>query len=240
MMYNVNMNHYSPTLKAKILKLRTDGKTYSEIKKTINLTIPKSTLSSWCRQISMPRSYTQKINSLNQKNLIRSRKIAWKTNRINHQKYLDQIDKDNLPIAKYIQDKSTALIALSMLCLGEASKSTTKHHSFSLGSSDPRIIVIFLTLLKTFKTYNPRKTRCTVQCRADQNITTLEGYWQKITKIPSCQFYPARKDNRTIGKPTQNPQYHGVLVVDYYDRKVQLTLESLANLVYNLLKNKGP
>ena len=132
------------------------------------------------------------------------------------------------------------MIALAMLCLGEASKSKTKHRQFSFGNSDSRIITIFLQLLKRTNEFNPTKIRCTVQCRADQNTTDLEAFWQKITRITKTQFYPTRTDPRTIGKPTANSNYKGVLVVDYYNRKVQLMLESLANLIFNQLKNKGP
>jgi len=59
-----------------------------------------------------------------------------------------------------------------------------------------------------------------------------------ITHIPSSQFYKPLIDNRTKGKPTLNKNYMGVLRVDYFDRKIQLELESLAKLIYNQLINK--
>jgi hypothetical protein len=74
-----------------------------------------------------------------------------------------------------------------------------------------------------------------VQCRADQNIEELEKFWLDITKIPKKQFYKAQIDPRTVGKPTLNKNYKGVLKVDYFDTRIQLELESLANLVYNQL-----
>ena len=79
-----------------------------------------------------------------------------------------------------------------------------------------------------------KKLRCTVQCRADQNQTDLEQFWQKVTHISKEQFYKTRIDPRTIGKPSKKSDYKGVLKVDYFDTKVQQDLESLANLVYNI------
>ena len=72
-------------------------------------------------------------------------------------------------------------------------------------------------------------------CRADQNIEELEKYWQGKTGIPKKQFYKARFDIRSVGKPTKKEGYKGVLKVDYINTKIQLELESLANLIYNQL-----
>lgn len=240
MIYNVNITLYTPQLKLEVQRLRRLGKTFCEINTNLNTKIPKSTLSGWCVHTTLPPSYSSKIIKTNQNNLKKARKIAQHVKNQNRQTFLQHLDTDNLPIAQTIQDNSVGMIALAMLCLGEASKSKTKHRSFSLGSSDPRIITIFLQLLKRFDTFDPTKIRCTVQCRADQNIVYLEKYWQKITKVPKSLFYATRTDPRTIGKPTTNQSYKGVVVIDYYDRKIQLILESLAELVYNQLQIKGP
>ena len=232
------MNTYNYKLKSKVEKLRKLGKTYTEINQEIDLNIPKSTLSNWCRNVLLPQDYTHKIDQKNIQNLKKARKIALKVNKTKRKRYLKNITDNNIPIAKFIDDESTSLIALSMLCLGEASKSKTKHKSFTLGSSDPKIIIIFLVLLKRIVGFNKTKLRFTVQCRADQDIEKLEKYWRNIIKMPKKYFYSTRVDPRTINKPTKNKKYYGVLVIDYFDTKVQLILESLADLVYNRLESK--
>jgi len=226
-------------LKTKVIKLRQSGNTYSQINSILNTNIAKSTLSGWCHNIHLSSNYNIKIKNINQQNLVKARKIALVVNKSKRMQYLHKIDIINLPISRTVKNNKVGMIALAMLCLGEASKSKTKHRQFSLGSSDQRIIIIFLKLLRRFPNFDPTKIRCTVQCRADQNIKTLEKYWQKITKVPSNLFYPARIDPRTLGKPTINLNYKGVLVIDYYDRNIQLILESLADLVYNQLLDEG-
>ena len=205
-----------------------------EISTLVNRKIPKSTLTEWCKEISLPSDYLEKINKLNSKNLGKARSIAVAINRIKREELLTTIQQTNLPIAQHIISKEVAKIALAMLCLGEASKSGGSSN-FYLGSSNPKIIILFIELLKYCFDFKPEKIRATVQCRSDQDIQKLEKYWQTVTKIPSTQFYKTRIDPRTIGKPTRKAEYKGVLKVDYFNRKIQLELESLSNLIYNIV-----
>ncbi|MCL4354361.1 hypothetical protein M1349_02705 [Patescibacteria group bacterium] len=234
------MSKYAPSTVEAIRLLRSKGKTYSEIRKDLKTQIPKSTLSNLCRGVILPREYFNKINKLNTINRNKGRLIALEINKIKRQEFLRNLDDINFPIATSIRDQKVAKIALAMLCLGEASKYSSKSGSFSLGSSDPRIIIIFLKLLKKCFDFKLEKVRCTVQCRADQNTEELEEFWYDIVKIPKNLFYKTRIDPRTIGKPTKKKNYKGVLRVDYLDTKVQLELESLSDLIYNEVLTEGP
>lgn len=233
------MKRYKSNIVEEVRRLRGLGKTYGEIKELLQLRIPKSTLSDWCKSISLPQDYGARIIQLNIDNLNKARLIAFKVNKIKRDDFLEGIEKKNTPVSKLIHSSETAKIALAMLCLGEASKST-RRTSFYLGNSDPKIIILFLKLLERCFDFNQEKIRCTVQCRADQNIEELEKFWLSVTQLPKRLFYKARIDPRTIGKPTQSKDYKGVLRIDYFDTKVRLELESLSNLVYNQLLKPGP
>lgn len=225
---------YSKELISKIRYLRSLGKTYGEIIAEIKIRLPKSTLSSMVLGVTLPENYTERIKNLNTTNLTRGRKIAREINAIKREEFIEKIKQINLPIAEKIKDKTTAKIALAMLCLGEASKyNPNGNRSFYLGSSDPRIVVIFLNLLKQCFVFDIEKIRATVQCRADQDTNDLKKYWQGVTNIPDRLFYKPQIDKRTIGKSTKKLNYKGVLRVDYFDTRIQLELESLADLVYN-------
>ncbi len=218
--------------------LRHQGKTYGEIITVVKQRIPKSTLTEWCRDISLPASYQKRIAKLNTEHLGKARSIAVEINKIKREEFFDKIEKINDPISHQIREKNIAKIALAMLCLGEASKHKTGS-AFSLGNSDPKIVVLFIELLKFCFDFRIEKVRCTVQCRADQNIKGLEKYWQKVTDVPKEYFYKTRIDPRTIGIPTQKPDYKGVLKVDYLNSKIQLELESLASLIYNIVSERA-
>jgi len=233
------MRRYPKKIINKVRKLRILGKTYGEIRKEISLKIPKSTLSDLCRGVKLPKNYIERISKLNIENLGKGRRIALEINKIKREEFFKKLEELNIPIAERISDKDIAKIALAMLCLGEASKYSKTGPSFCLGSSDYRIITLFLELLKECFDFNLEKVRCTVQCRADQNIDELEKYWMNVTKVPKRLFYKSRIDPRTIGKPTRKKEYKGVLKIDYFDSKVQHDLESLENLMYNFVGNKG-
>lgn len=228
---------YSLELVEKIKELRLKGNTYGEIVSQLKIKIPKSSLSWIVRNTSLPVSYQKRIDKLNLTNLNYARRVAHEMCAIKREKLFARIKSVNLPIAQKIKDKDTAKIALAMLCLGEASKYNPKgNRSFNLGSSDPRIIILFLKLLEYCFEFHIEKVRATVQCRADQNTNYLRKYWLKVTGIPERLFYKPQIDPRTIGKPTLKGNYKGVLRIDYFDSRVHLELESLAQLVYNKVK----
>ncbi len=232
--YNIRIMRYPLLLIRHIRQLRSYGKTYSEIQKAIGVAIPKSSLSYICDNVSLPKEYTSRIKALNIHSLNKGRRIAVEMNKIRREHFFKTITKRNIPIAQRIKGVSIGKIALAMLCLGEASKyKAGKTRSFSLGNSDKRIILLFLGLLRQCYPFDKNKVRATVQCRADQDTLKLESYWQRETGIPKHLFYKALIDPRTKGKPTKSPEYRGVLRVDYFNTKIQLELECLANLIYN-------
>jgi hypothetical protein len=233
------VSRYSSEIIQKVRNLRVLGKTYGEIRDHLKLNIPKSTLSEWCKSVNLPTGYAKRIADLNLSNLNKGRLIAHEINKIKREEFLNELGLKNLPISLTIKNPESSKIALAMLCLGEARKYTPKGGTFSLGSSDPRIITIFLELLKICFDFKLEKVRCTVQCRADQDARELEKYWMRITNVPKRLFYDTRTDPRTIGKPTRKKDYKGVLRVDYFDTKVQLELESLAQLIYNFLVKRA-
>lgn len=233
------MRYLSSTIQEARL-LRTQGKTYRQINHFLNMKIPKSTLNDWFKHVNLPVNHYELIKELNLKNLIKARIFAKRANSLKRQVFLEKIKQINSPIADMISHKEIAKIALAMLCLGEASKST-RRTSFYFGNSDPQIINTFLELLKRFDSFAIEKIRCTVQCRADQDIVVLERFWMKTTNIPQKLFYKTRIDPRTIGKPTLDKSYKGVLRIDYFDNSMRLELESLSKLIFNrLMVKRGP
>ena len=221
------------TLKRKAINLRLKGYTYSDINKSLKTHISKSTLSSWLSKIYMTPK--QRVNLA--KNIALKLKVAqkkaWRINRIRRVKYLNNLRTKNLPLLSRL-DKDNQKLLLCILYLGEGSKTKSTEH-LSLGSSNPGIIRLYLSLLKTCFEIDDSKFRVRIQCRADQNINKLENYWLKVTRISKKQFYPTSIDKRTINKPTLRKTYKGVCVIMYFDRSIQFELEFLANSVIKYL-----
>lgn len=232
------MQKHSEELKEKIRVLRGLGNSYGEINTKLNISLAKSTLASICQKTSLPPNYRQRIAQLSISNLNRGRAIAIELNKIRKEERLKKLDDLNFPISQEITNQNTAKIALAVLYLTEGAKyNLTRRGCLSLGNSNVQIINLFLTLLKTCYSFNLEKIRCTVQCRADQNIEELQVYWSKKTNIPRRLFYKSLIDPRTRGKPTLKPEYKGVLKIDYFDAKILYDLDSLAKLIYNFTSN---
>ncbi len=216
-------------LKEQVISLRKQGKTYAEINSILEKPIAKSTLSYWCNSIILSAKQRERINDMVISNMLKGQKLAVETNKLKREKYLKSVKNRVKHLKKVLKDKNVAKISLTMLFLGEGSKSTKG--SLSFGNSNPNIIRLFLNLLRFCYKIDERKFRCTLQCRADQNTGELEKFWSKITDIQLSQFYKARIDVRTVGKPSKKLNYKGVCRIDYFSADIFVELIKIAELL---------
>lgn len=217
-------------IKNKLVLLRSEGKTYSEIQKALGIRIPKSTLTYWCKDVVLPEGHQERIKQINLENIQKAGVIAAEINRKKREEYLHSVFEKNLYLSTKLKDLDVAKIALAILYLGEGSRKESRG-GIMFGNSDPLIIKLFLSLLRKCYSLDESKFRCTVQCRADQNTRILEYYWSKITSIPLKQFYGSRIDPRTIGRPSKKPDYKGVCRIDYLSRQVFLELLTITKII---------
>jgi len=150
-------------------------------------------------------------------------------NKLNREKYIKSVKDRIIHLAGKLKNRDTSKIALAMLYLGEGSKN--QRGSLMFGNSDPSVISLFLRLLRRCYNINESKFRCTLQCRADQNIKRLEKFWSKTTNIPLSQFYKARIDPRTIGRPSKKLDYKGVCRIDYFSGDIFMELKQIIAVI---------
>ncbi len=231
------MKRYSEDIIFVAKDLRSQGYTYHEIYDYLGEKIPKSTLSSWFKNISLPVEYYQRMKICGYANI----KLAQQHNKKQLDLRLHQLRTKNLDLNRQI-DLSTGKIILSVLYWCEGNKYPASK-CLRFCNSDPRMITLFITLLRLCYQINESKFRMTIQCRSDQNQIELSSFWQKITSIQPSQQYKPRVDSRSIGKSTLKSNYHGVCVIDYFDTNLQCELqftgESLgSDISINLMKNQ--
>ncbi len=220
-------------VKQEAIKLRKDGKTYSEIGVILGKRLPKGTLSGWFKEISLT-SQQKKALELNVATKLRDSQVrGLKALREKRKLHLKNILSEALKHINNIDD-ATKKIILSILYLGEGAKYKTTR-SLRLGSTDAKIIQLYLTLLSSAYEINNTKMRVRIQCRADQKIRELEKYWKKIINIPNLRFYPTYIDRRTLGKPTKKKDYMGICTIEYFDTRIQLELEMLSQLIIEVV-----
>ena len=210
--------------------LRTRGYTYSEIQKKLGFTVPKSTMSYWSKDVSVPKFYKGKVRKLNSKNLEKARNVAWIVNKVKRERYMKDIRARAKVLCSKIDDLDIRKLILAVLHLGEGAK-WKSHHGLMLGSSDPDIILLYIKLLESCYNISRSEFRCRVSYRVDQDIDVLQEYWSKITRIPLANFYKTKPDPRTAGKKTKNKNYMGVCVIMRKGTEIQLELEAIPKIV---------
>jgi len=215
-------------LKTQAIALRKKGKTYNEIRQTLGKPIPKSTLSLWCHDIVFAAKYKKRIETVIKNNIHKGRALALAVNRIKREQYLQSVYNRVSHLGKIFKNKEVAKISLTILYLGEGSKTRS---SIMFGNSDPIIISLFLRLLRYCYKIDESKFRCTLQCRADQDIKSLENFWSGVTKIPINKFYKARVDARTVGKVSKKLDYKGVCRIDYFSADLFNELTKIIEVV---------
>ena len=214
----------------KVRLLRTQGLTYREINISLGLSIPKSSLSFMCKNVDPGDDYRERIQADTLNRLVFVRELAVRKNKQIFENKLAQFKTENQHAKTLIKEYSIAKIALAMLYLGEGGKWKGRRGLY-LGSSDPRIMNIYINLLKECYGIKGRAMRGRIQHRADQDGQALLEYWSKVTKIPKEHFYPNYVDKRTEGRVTKKRDYKGVCVVTCPGTNIQLELDIIADII---------
>ncbi len=219
-------------IRAIAVALRVQGKTYPEIQKALGIYVPKGNLFYWFKKIKLTPEQAEKIHRQNLQSLEGSRLKAHAVLKQRRERYLASVINRVRDFVYVLNSKKTAKVVLAVLYITEGSKS---QGSICFGNSDPYIISLFLHLLRFCYNIDEQKLRCTVQCRADQNIKELESFWAKITGVSKDLFSKPQVDPRTIGKPTKKPNYKGVCRIQYYSADISLELRAITKVMH-----KGP
>ena len=221
---------YDRKIKKKAQELRAEGMTYSEIMKLLNVALPKSTISQWCQNVTLPAWYQEKIDQINIKSFNKAQKMAWASNKIRRERLLKNLLEKNNDLLNELQDNKVLKMLLAILYLGEGSK-WQSHRGLMLGNTNPDIIKLYIRLLRLCYDINPKQLKCRISYRADQDINKLQKYWSRLTHIPLNNFYKTIPDPRTIGKPTRHKNYRGVCVISCGGTHIQLELETIPKLI---------
>ncbi len=210
--------------------LRSKGRTYSEILKSLSISIPKSTLSDWCKKVIMPLWYENRVKEMNAANLTIAQKRARIGNEIKNNNIIENLKIKNKKIPQILKNRYILRMLLSILHLGEGAK-WKSHRGLMLGSSSSDIIILYIKLLNLCYGISLDKLKCRISYRADQDLKSLEKYWSNVTGISLKNFYKSKPDPRTIGKKTRYSEYKGVCVIMCGGTIIQKELELIPLLI---------
>jgi len=226
------MKRISKTVKDKALNLRKKGFSLSEISNLIN--IPKNTIYGWVKNIKLTKSQRIRLKKKEIECGRRGLAKALQINRDNMAKWKESV-RHRTERFKTILDKKSDIAKLlcGVLYLCEGAKYPSSKQLI-LGSSSPKMIKIFLNLLRGNFNIDEKKLRCRIMHRCDQNGKALSKYWANLTKISLSQFYKSYKDKRSKGKITKKKDYKGVCAVQYNSTDLQYELQLIGESIYSL------
>lgn len=230
---------YDPGLREQARKLRQIGLSYSEIRESLGLEIPKSTLSNWVADVWLEVEQHQRLAQKEKEGAKRGQTgglwggaAGW--NKEQKRRRLESIRLQAEPIVEKLAASHEPLMLMaSALYMGEGAKGTKY---FSFGNSDPKIIQLWLAILRKTFTIDESRFRCQLALTEGMDENVLKIYWAEITHISLHQFIKTSFRKNSGGRKREG--YRGVCIVYYHSMEVRRVLEAIGQGVANKLLNQ--
>jgi hypothetical protein len=185
------------------IKLRRNGKSYSQISESLN--VPKSTLSSWLKDIIITQKAQDKIqsrvNSTSKAKLIERNKNQTKLAKERHHKIYELAKEE----AKKLLSDSLFIIGLA-LYWGEGYKQGaygSKWKSIDFANSDPDMIEVMVLFFTKFFNIKRSDIKIQLMLHDPKDIEKAVNFWHKTTKIPKNNFI---KTCHSVSSASSNKQ----------------------------------
>lgn len=206
--------------KEKAIKLRLNGKSYSQIKKIIG--VSKSTLSYWLKDHPLSEERIRELKSDPRRiEKYRATRLRQKQERFN--KVYREEKKKLLPLTK-----RDLFIAGLFLYWGEGEK--TKEANIALSNTNPAVLKFFIRWLRKSLNIPKEKIKVKLHLYKDMNIKKKIDFWSKTLLISKNQFRKSYIKSSNKKAITFRPNYgHGtcnVIVGDaILNRKIMANLK---------------
>ncbi|MCK4355020.1 hypothetical protein KAW43_01545 [Candidatus Parcubacteria bacterium] len=197
--------------KEKAIKLRKNGRSYSEILKKIP--VAKSTLSLWLREVGLSKKQKQRLTKRKRAAGLRGA-MARREQRLN---ITQKIKGKAIKEIKNISDRELWLIGISLYWAEGYKEKSYRSGFVTLGNSDPNLIRIFLKWLQSICKIDKSDIhfRIYLHENAINKLPEVQKYWAKVTRFPKKEFqkvswkkHKIRTNRKNVGK-----DYYGLLEV---------------------------
>lgn len=202
--------------KLKAQSLRREGFSYGEIQKII--TVPKSTLSGWCRDIALTEEQALRLLKNQLKGSEKGRIIGAKrqqAKRIEQIKKLLEEGKNEVGQLSS-RDKFIAGVALY------AAEGTKKDKSCCFSNSDPVLIKFMADWFRKFCRISEERLRGAVWLHEGLDEKKARSYWAKLVDIPESKFHKTyiARNKEGSKKIRKNIHQFGVFSLRLSDAKI--------------------
>lgn len=212
----------------KVLELRKQGKSYSQIKKEVG--VSKSTLSYWLRTHPLNKKQIKKLIKLRATSEVRIEKYR-ETMRRKREKRIQNIyeekKKELLPLSK-----KEFYIAGLFLYWGEGVKGVY-NSIIGLNNTDPQVLIFFYDWLTIGLGIPKKKIKVYLHLYSDMNIEEEKRYWSKKLRISLVHFYKPYIKKSTREGITHKGFGHGTCGLRVFDarvkEKIMMGIKAIAN-----------
>lgn len=200
---------HSDDAKNNVRKLRLNGLSLDKIHKETD--IPKTTIRSWVKTISLTDLQIETLKNSTQKALQEGREKKQKLEKklkLKNEKSLREKGINEITTLT----KRELLIAGSALYWAEGFKN--KHeHRLGFCNSDPDMIRFYITWLKQVFGIIDKEIvlRLSINESYKDNVEMMEKYWSDVTKIPTSQFSKTFYQKSKWKKQYNTNNYRGIL-----------------------------
>ena len=174
--------------KKQAIKLRIIGNSYKQISDVLG--VPKSTLSSWLKDVPLSQKAQNKIQSRLKSSsiakLIERNKNQTVLAKLNHEKICEEAKQE----AKEFFSDPLFLLGTS-LYWAEGYKQgayDSKWKSIDFANSDPDMIKIMMNFFIKFLNIKKSEIKMRVMIHDENNIENAVNFWHKITGVPKKNF----------------------------------------------------
>lgn len=188
--------------------MRLAGSSYGEIGK--KLRVPKSTLSVWFVTIPKPKSmfYTNRTEWLS-----KIRVKAAEANKEKRRKVVAEIAREvGKDMEKWdLDNRETQKSIMAMLYWAEGTKG---RGIVQFANTDPRLMCLFVTLLRKLFTLDESKFRVRLHLHDYHREEEVKKFWSELLSIPLNKFYKSYRKQRSKEK-TFRTNFGGICFVKY-------------------------
>ncbi|OGZ26980.1 MAG: hypothetical protein A2365_02655 [Candidatus Nealsonbacteria bacterium RIFOXYB1_FULL_40_15] len=190
--------------KVKATRLRQSGKSYREILK--NISVSKSTLSLWLRDIYLTE---RQINNLRSKR----QRAAYLGAESNQNKRIRETEKilEDARKEAYLLMRNPLFISGLMLYWAEGDKSE-RLEMVKFTNADPLMIKLAMKWFREICKVDEIKFRICIHMHELHCRNKIEEYWSKVTGVPLSQFYKTQVKTTSLGQ-RRNILYNGTCAV---------------------------
>lgn len=190
------------------IKLRKKGYSYNEILREIS--VSKSTLSSWLNDVVLSKSAKKRIENQFTKGQLKSQESIRNKTKVKEKYAAEQAEKTLINVS-FSREMKKVICGILYWC--EGAKSNKGSVAFT--NSDPDMIRKFLEFFRASFQLDESKFRVCVHLHSYHKKDTVLQYWSEVTNIPLSQFIkPHLKQTSGMYK---KDGYQGCIRVAYND-----------------------